>query len=34
MKYRCLILDHGLQIEQEKLFNSLVDDWLIRVNES
>lgn len=25
---------HGLQIEQEKLFNSLVDDWLVRVSES
>lgn len=25
---------HCLQIEQEDLFNSLVNDWLIRVNES
>jgi len=25
---------HGLQIEQENLFNSLVNDWLVRVNES
>ncbi|MFS1512084.1 alpha/beta fold hydrolase [Chengkuizengella sp. SCS-71B] len=24
---------HGLQIEQSKLFNSLVEEWLIRVNE-
>jgi pimeloyl-ACP methyl ester carboxylesterase len=25
---------HCLQIEQESLFNSLIDDWLVRVSES
>ena len=25
---------HCLQIEQEKLFNSLINDWLLRINES
>ncbi len=25
---------HNLQIEQEELFNSLVNEWLVRVNES
>jgi len=25
---------HNLQIEQEELFNSLVSEWLVRVNES
>ncbi|MBU3143824.1 alpha/beta fold hydrolase [Clostridium sp. CF012] len=24
---------HSLQIEQEKIFNSLINDWLVRVNE-
>ena len=25
---------HSLQIEQEELFNSLINEWLVRVNES
>ncbi len=28
------IAGHALQIEQESLFNSLVNEWLVRVNES
>lgn len=25
---------HNLQIEQENLFNTLINDWLVRVHES